>query len=104
MSTAGFPVKIIFDTSIYIPFINQGIEYSQKTLNIGKSVYYMSAVVIEELYAGAFDNASIRQYCCDYKKDLKLDSKEKEVKNYGRNYLPLLSGGLNRKVFLCSLQ
>jgi hypothetical protein len=60
MSTAGFQVKVIFDTSIYIPFINQGIEYPSTELNIGKPVYYMSAVVIEELYAGAFDNASIK--------------------------------------------
>ena len=60
MSTAGFPVKVIFDTSIYIPFINQGIEHPSTELNIAKPVYYMSAVVIEELYAGAFDNASIK--------------------------------------------
>ena len=60
MSTAGFQVKVIFDTSIYIPFINQGIEYPAIELNIGKPIIYMSAVVIEELYAGAFDNASIK--------------------------------------------
>lgn len=60
MSTAGFQVKVIFDTSIYIPFINQGIEYSAIELNIGKPIIYMSAVVIEELYAGAFANASIK--------------------------------------------
>lgn len=60
MSIVGFPVKVIFDTSIYIPFINQGIAYPTTELNIRKPIPYMSAVVIEELYAGAFDNISIK--------------------------------------------
>ncbi len=59
MSIIGFPVKVIFDTSIYIPFINQGIAYPATELNIGKLVLYICAVVVEELYAGAFDNNSI---------------------------------------------
>jgi predicted nucleic acid-binding protein len=60
MSIVEFPVKVIFDTSIYIPFINQGIAYPTTELNIGKPIPYMSAVVIEELYAGAFDRVSIK--------------------------------------------
>ena len=62
MSIAGFPVKVIFDTSVYIPFINDGITYPTRELNvdIGKQMLYMSAVVIEELYAGAFDTQSIK--------------------------------------------
>jgi len=60
MSMAEFPLKAIFDTSIYIPFINKGIAYPVLGLKIGKPVLYMSAVVIEELYAGAFDKASIK--------------------------------------------
>lgn len=60
MSIAEFPVKVIFDTSIYIPLINQGIAYPTTELNAGKPILYMSAVVMEELYAGAFDRASIR--------------------------------------------
>ena len=60
MSIVEFPVKVIFDTSIYIPFINQGIAYPTTELNIGKPIPYMSAVVIEELYAGAFDNISVK--------------------------------------------
>ncbi|MBI5048070.1 MAG: type II toxin-antitoxin system VapC family toxin [Deltaproteobacteria bacterium] len=57
---AGFPVKVIFDTSICIPFINNGISYPVFELKFGKPVFYMSAIVIEELYAGAFDNTSIK--------------------------------------------
>lgn len=60
MSIIGFPIKVIFDTSIYIPFINKGIAYPTAELNIEKPILYMSAVVIEELYAGAFDKISIK--------------------------------------------
>lgn len=56
---AGPPVKVILDTSIYIPFINKSISHPIFELKFGKPVLYMSAVVIEELYAGAFDNTSI---------------------------------------------
>ena len=53
-------VKVIFDTSIYIPFINRGIAYPSFEFGVVKPLFYMSAVVIEELYAGAFDKVSIR--------------------------------------------
>ena len=60
MSIIGFPVKVIFDTSIYIPFINDGVVYPASELKIGRPSTYLSSVVIEELYAGALDNSSIR--------------------------------------------
>ena len=62
MSTIRVPVKIIFDTSIYIPFINKGIPYpiGVPPIDRGKQMIFMSAVVIEELYAGAFDTKSIK--------------------------------------------
>lgn len=60
MSIKGFQAKIIYDTSTYIPFINNGTPYPANELNIGKPLTYLSAVVVEELYAGAFDNTSIK--------------------------------------------
>lgn len=78
MSTAGFPVKVIFDTSVYIPFINQGVAYPAFELKFGKPVLYMSAVVIEELYAGAFDDLSIKL----------LDKMYETFENIGRLIVP----------------
>lgn len=80
MSTTGLPVKVIFDTSIYIPFINDGIAYPTGELNVdlGKQMLYMSAVVIEELYAGAFDTQSIKL----------LDRLYKTFKNLNRLLIP----------------
>lgn len=60
MSIIRFPIKVVFDTSIYIPFINKGITYPDTSANIGRPLLYMSAVVIEELYAGAFGNKSVK--------------------------------------------
>ncbi|MEW6419711.1 MAG: type II toxin-antitoxin system VapC family toxin [Nitrospirota bacterium] len=53
-------VKVILDTSIYIPFINEGISHPVLELEYGTPLLYMSAVVIEELYAGASDNNTIK--------------------------------------------
>ena len=53
-------IKAILDTSIYIPFINGGVVHPILEIDIGKPVIYLSAVVIAELYAGAFDNQSIK--------------------------------------------
>lgn len=53
-------VKVILDSSIYIPFINKGLSHPIIELEYGMPLLYMSAVVIEELYAGAFDNNSIK--------------------------------------------
>ncbi len=81
MSIIGFPIKVIFDTSIYIPFINKGIAYPTSELNIEKPILYMSAVVIEELYAGAFDRVSIKL----------LDRMYETFKNLGRLVTPVAS-------------
>jgi predicted nucleic acid-binding protein len=53
-------VKVILDTSIYIPFIKAGISHPILELEYETPLLYMSAVVIEELYAGASDNNTIK--------------------------------------------
>ena len=53
-------IKVILDTSIYIPFINEGIVDPILESDIGKPVIYLSDVVISELYAGALDNQSLK--------------------------------------------
>lgn len=58
MSMAEHPVKLLLDTSIYIPFINQGIAHPTIEIRQGRPLIYMSAVVMEELYAGALDVSS----------------------------------------------
>ncbi|MBV6517828.1 MAG: hypothetical protein DCC43_05585 [Candidatus Brocadia sp.] len=80
MSTTGLPVKVIFDTSIYIPFVNDGIAYPTGNLHadFGKHMLYMSVVVMEELYAGAFDTQSIKL----------LDTLYKTFKNLNRLLVP----------------
>ena len=85
MSIIEFPVKVVFDTSVYIPFINKGIAYPTSELNIGKPLLYMSAVVIEELYAGAFDNSSIKL----------LDKLYATFKDLGRLIIPEASDWQN---------
>lgn len=60
MSTADLHVKVLLDTSVYIPFINEGITHPVLDLELGRPLIYMSAVVIEELYAGASDSKSIK--------------------------------------------
>jgi predicted nucleic acid-binding protein len=57
---AEHPVKLVLDTSIYIPFINQGIAHPLIEVHQGRSLIYMSAVVMEELYAGALDGSSVK--------------------------------------------
>ena len=57
---AALLVKVVIDTSVYIPFINNGISHPLLELGQGVPLFYMSAVVIEELYAGASDDASIK--------------------------------------------
>ena len=60
MSMAEQPLKLVLDTSIYIPFINKGISNPAVESHSGHPLLYLSAVVIEELYAGALDVHSIR--------------------------------------------
>ena len=57
---AEHPFKLFFDTSIYIPFINHGITHPAIEISQGQPLIYMSAVVMEELYAGAIDVSSIK--------------------------------------------
>lgn len=57
---AEHPVKLFLDTSIYIPFINDGIVHPAIEIPQGPPLIYMSVVVIEELYAGALDVSSIK--------------------------------------------
>jgi len=52
--------KALIDTSIYIPFINRAITHPVLKFGDMTPLLYMSAVVMEELYAGAFDKTSIR--------------------------------------------
>ena len=60
MSMAEHPVKLVLDTSIYIPFINQGIAHPTIEVRQGRPLIFMSAVVMEELYAGALDFSSVK--------------------------------------------
>ncbi len=53
-------VKVILDTSIYIPYINEGVSHPVLELEESLPIIYMSAVVMEELYAGAHDGKTIK--------------------------------------------
>ncbi|MBI4680490.1 MAG: PIN domain-containing protein [Nitrospirae bacterium] len=53
-------IKAILDTSVFIPFINQGIIHPVLNIDIGKPLFHLSAVVAAELYAGAFDGQTIK--------------------------------------------
>ncbi|MGH7274977.1 MAG: hypothetical protein ACREIQ_11040, partial [Nitrospiria bacterium] len=48
-------VKVLPDTSIYIPWINQGITYPSPQIDKGTPLLYLSSVVVEEMYAGVRD-------------------------------------------------
>ncbi len=72
------PVKVVLDTSIYIPFINKGISHPILELEYKTPLLYMSVVVIEELYAGAHGNASIKL----------LDRAYKTFEDLGRLIVP----------------
>ncbi|MDA8327097.1 MAG: type II toxin-antitoxin system VapC family toxin [Nitrospiraceae bacterium] len=60
MFLAEYPLKAVCDTSVYIPFINQGIAHPVFSEKSFSPVLYMSAVVLSELYAGAHDQMSIK--------------------------------------------
>lgn len=74
----GHLTKVILDTSIYIPFINAGVSHPILELEYIKPLFYMSAVVIEELYAGAFDKISVKL----------LDRMYETFENLGRIIVP----------------
>ncbi len=75
---AGLLVKVVIDTSVYIPFINKGTSHPLLELGQGIPLFYMSAVVIEELYAGASDDTSIKL----------LDNLYKTFESAGRLIVP----------------
>ena len=51
-------VKIILDTSILIPFINDGVDYLPESDSGEQLLHCFSTVVAMELYAGAQDRKS----------------------------------------------
>lgn len=53
-------LKVVLDTSVLIPFINKGLAHPVLNIDIGKPLLYLSAIVAAELYAGAFDNTTIK--------------------------------------------
>lgn len=57
---AEHPSKLILDTSVYIPYINEGVSHPVIDFPQGHPIFFMSAVVMEELYAGASDAATNR--------------------------------------------
>jgi predicted nucleic acid-binding protein len=57
---AEYPLKAVCDTSVYIPFINQGTAHPVFSDDSARPVLYMSAVVLSELYAGAHDSQSLK--------------------------------------------
>jgi predicted nucleic acid-binding protein len=79
MSLAEYPLKAVCDTSIYIPFINQGIAHPVFSEKSFSPVLYMSAVVLSELYAGAHDRMSVRL----------LDKLYRTFQDFGRLIVPL---------------
>jgi len=78
MSLADYPFKVICDTSIYIPFINQGIAHPAVFSETSAPLLYMSSVVVSELYAGAHDSQSIKL----------LDKLHQTFQNVGRLIVP----------------
>ncbi len=57
---AEYPLKAVCDTSVYIPFINQGVIHPVFSDESVRPMLFMSAVVLSELYAGAHDIQSIK--------------------------------------------
>lgn len=52
--------KVIIDSSVYIPYINEGRTHPLLEYEFGTPLIYMSAVVFQELYSGASDNATMK--------------------------------------------
>ncbi len=53
-------IKVLPDTSIFIPWINQGITHPSIKIADGIPILYLSSIVIEEMYAGAWDTRTER--------------------------------------------
>lgn len=60
MSLADYQIKAILDTSVYIPFLRDGIIHPKFPEDFVNPLLYMSSVVVSELYAGAHDGQSIK--------------------------------------------
>jgi len=60
MSSADYQTKAILDTSVYIPFLRDGIIHPKFPEDFVNPLLYMSSVVVSELYAGAHDSQSIK--------------------------------------------
>lgn len=60
MSSADYRTKAILDTSVYIPFLRDGIIHPKFPEDFIKPLLYMSSVVVSELFAGAHDGQSIK--------------------------------------------
>lgn len=73
------PVKVLLDTSIYIPHINDGVTHPNLAIKSGRPLVYMSAVVMQELYTGALDPVTSRL----------LDRLYRTFKTIGRLVTPL---------------
>lgn len=54
------PKQIVFDTSIYIRALRQGSKDILQKRREEKAAIWLSAVVLEELYAGASDKKSLK--------------------------------------------
>ena len=52
---AATAFRALLDSSVYVPYINQGVAHPVLEFGEGAPLLYMSAVVMEEFYAGAFD-------------------------------------------------
>jgi len=60
MSLADYQTKAILDTSVYIPFLRDGIIHPKFPEDFINPLLYMCSVVVSELYAGAHDSQSIK--------------------------------------------
>ncbi|MBI5101592.1 MAG: type II toxin-antitoxin system VapC family toxin [Nitrospirae bacterium] len=60
MSSADYQIKAVLDTSVYIPFLRDGIMHPHFPEDFVSPLLYMSSVVISELFAGAHDSQSIK--------------------------------------------
>jgi predicted nucleic acid-binding protein len=78
MSLADYQTKAILDTSVYIPFLRDGIIHPKFPEDFVNPLLYMSSVVVSELYAGAHDSQSIKL----------LDKLHQTFQNVGRLIVP----------------
>jgi len=78
MFSTDYQIKAILDTSVYIPFLRDGIIHPKFSEDFVNPLLYMSSVVVSELYAGAHDSQSIKL----------LDKLHQTFQNVGRLIVP----------------